>query len=160
MAARLTQEEIFLQYHDKIFFYILKKVQNHEVAEDLTSIVFLKVYEKYDSFDDTKSSISTWIYTIAGNSVIDYYRTNHITEEVPEEIEMDSRVEDSVLAEETLEELAAALLKLEERERDLIILHYYQNRTLRDIAQIMGMSYANVKIIHSKALKKMKGILS
>ena len=75
------------------------------------------------------------------------------------EVEEDAVTEDAfagILEEETLEELASALEKLPPRERDLIVLHYYHNLQLKEIAQIMGMSYSNCKVIHSKALARLR----
>lgn len=154
-----TQEEIFNEYHKKIENYVWGKVNDKHLAEDLTSVIFLKIYEKLDSFDQEKASISTWIYTIANNTVIDYFRTRKVYEEVPEEISDLSEVDEAVLREEQLEELADALLKIPERERDLLVLRYYHNLTLKEIAIKMGMSYANVKIVHGKALTHMREIL-
>ena len=54
--------------------------------------------------------------------------------------------------EETLNELADALEKLPQRERDLIILHYYTGLTLKEVAVKMSMSYSNTKLVHNKAL--------
>ena len=61
-----------------------------------------------------------------------------------------------LLNEEALEQLANALENLEECERDLLLLHYYKNKSLKEIARIMGMSYSNTRIIHKKALDRMK----
>ena len=155
----MTQEEIYLQYHDKIEFYIWGKVSDKYLAEDLTSVVFLKIYEKLANYDSSKASVSTWIYTIANNTVIDYFRTRKVSEELPEEIAQMSEIEDDYVKEEELTELAAALRKLPERERDLLILHYYDNLTLKEIALKMGMSYANVKIVHAKAISHLKELI-
>ena len=53
---------------------------------------------------------------------------------------------------EALDTLADALMSLKEKERDLIVLHYYENHTLKTVAEMMGMSYINAKVIHKKAL--------
>jgi len=58
--------------------------------------------------------------------------------------------------EELLENLAEALLILKEKERDLIVLHYYKGYTLKKIAEVMKMSYINAKVIHKKALARMR----
>ena len=58
-----------------------------------------------------------------------------------------------------LEQLAEALESLDERSRDLIILHYYDGLTLKEIADRMQMSYPNAKVIHKKALRSLKAVL-
>ena len=55
-----------------------------------------------------------------------------------------------------LDLLADALLRLKEKERDLIVLHYYSGHTLREVADMMGMSYINAKVIHKKALESLR----
>ena len=71
-------EDIYLSYHDKVSSYIRGKVDHHQDAEDLVSQVFEKVYGKLHTFDETKASQSTWIYTITRNTVTDYYRIEYI----------------------------------------------------------------------------------
>lgn len=145
-------EEIYKEYHEKVLHLIYGKINNYTLAEDLTSDVFVKVFSKLDTFDESKASISTWIYRIAQNTVIDYFRTRKVYSEVPEEIAEESNIDDELLNNETLDALADALSELPERDRDLIILHYYHNLTLKEAAERLGMSYSNAKLIHNKSL--------
>lgn len=145
-------EQIYLEYRDKICSYIRGKAENYHDAEDLTAQVFEKVYSKLDSFDETKASLSTWIYTIARNTVTDFYRTRRIYVEYDEAYELADPERDR----DILEELADALMTLKERERDLILLHYYKGLTLKEVADKMGMSYINAKVIHKKALAALR----
>ena len=55
--------------------------------------------------------------------------------------------------------LAQALLQLKEKERDLVILFYYKEMTLKKAAETMGMSYANAKVLHKKALTKLEMLM-
>ena len=156
----MTEEEIYIQYHDKIEYYIYRKVSDKYVAEDLTSVVFMKVYDKLSGYDSSKASVATWIYTIANNTVIDYYRTHKVFDEIPEEIANTDEIDENIINEEMLSELASALKKLPERERDLLVLRYFDNMTLRDISVKMGMSYANAKVVHAKAINRMRDYLN
>lgn len=63
---------------------------------------------------------------------------------------------EGLVLEEELERLSHVLEKLHERERDLIFLHYYKEYTLKQIAEMMGMSYGNAKVVHKKALKALE----
>lgn len=155
----INWEEVYVSYQDKVLAYLKNRMGDIQEAEDLQSEVFLKVLQKKDKFDPGKASVSTWIFTITHNTLIDYYRTRKVMQEVPETLAEDYSIDDGILQQERLEELAVALEKLEVRERDLIILRYYQENTLKYAAQMMGMSYANAKIVHKKALKKLQGIL-
>ena len=153
------KDEIYRSYYRKVYGYIKSKINNTQNAEDLATDVFMKVYAKIDSFDETKASLSTWIFTITRNTLTDYYRTRKVHDEIPETLPDGSSVEDSVCNEETLNALAQALGTLEERERDIIILRYYSGKTLKEIAEQLGISYAYVKVLQTKAMEKLKNFI-
>ncbi|MCQ2423943.1 MAG: sigma-70 family RNA polymerase sigma factor [Clostridia bacterium] len=156
MVTDTRKEEIYREYYKKVYGYILSKINNATNAEDLTADVFLKVFEKIDTFDETKASVSTWIYTITKNTLIDYYRTRRTFDEVPETEEDGSSVEDEVCNSEMLELLARGLEALDEREREIVVLRYSSGKTLREIAAQMGISYAYVKILQNKAFAHLR----
>lgn len=160
MESILTYEQVYRDYDRKVMGYIRPRINNPSDAEELHSAVFMKVFEKFSSFDQTKASISTWIYTIARNTLIDFFRTRKVMDELGDEDIVEEDAFQGILDEETLDELAAALEKLPQRERDLIILHYYNNMQLKEIAVKMHMSYSNCKLIHNKALMKLRQYLS
>ena len=156
MITDTQKEAIYRDYHGKVSGYIRSKINSPQDAEDITSDVFLKVYEKIDTFDESKSSLSTWIYTITRNTLTDYFRTRKVFAEIPETIEDDISVEDDIRNAEMLETLADALETLEERERDIIILRFYSGKTLRKISSQMSISYAYVKVLQNNAFAKIK----
>ncbi len=167
--AAVSIESIYTEYYKKVSYFVLKKVGDQMTAEDIVSDVFLKISANIDRFDPEKAAVSTWVYTIANNTVLDYYRTRKVYSEIPSEngesgalpeALVDSAPLDSALIkEDELNELADALVSIPERLRDIIILHYYQNMSLKECAFRMGMSYANIKILHKKALTELKGKL-
>lgn len=151
-----TGEKIYRDYHSKVFGYIRSKVNSVQDAEDIAADVFLKVYEKLESFDESKASLSTWIYTITRNTLTDYYRTRKVFDEIQELSEDDASTEDDVCKAETLELLTKALEALDERERDIVVFRYYFNKQLKDIASQMGISYAYVRVLHNRALQNLR----
>ena len=155
----MDKEKIYRDYHGKVFGYIRSKTNSLQDAEDLTADVFVKVFEKFDSFDEGKASLSTWIYTITKNTLTDFFRTGKVFAEIPENLEADSSVENDVCDAEMLEILANALESLEERERDIIILRFYSGKTLKEIVAQMGISYAYGKVLQNKAFEKMRRFL-
>ena len=153
---RQTIERIYEEYYPKILGYVRSKLSSQQEAEDVSSSVMLKVVKGFPSFDPEKASLATWIYTIARNALTDHYRGLHIHEELNEVVACAGDDFDVILQEERLEELAAALEKLPQRERDIIILHYYSGISLKEMSASKGMSYANMKIIHKKALSDLR----
>ena len=155
-------DEIYRTYRDKVFRYVCGKVQNQTDAEDLTAEIFLKALSSLDSFDEEKASLSTWIYTITHNTVCNFYRDR--LKRPLSLLEYDLSAEaDDVMAEienEILkEELAVALESLTEREQDIIVLYYYHDLPLRDIAIKMGISYTNAKFIKHQAIAKLRLVM-
>lgn len=152
-------EQIYSEYYPKVLQYIQNRSNGHMDSEDLAQNVFVKVYSKLDTFDPEKSSISTWIFNITRNTLIDYQRSMNFRQhdELSEFLADDSDdMLDNLILEEEQERLADALESLEVEERDLIILHYYSERSLLDIAEMMHRPYGQIKRLHAKALKKLK----
>ena len=71
---RLRSGELYDQYADRIYAYIYRRVGQAEVAEDLTGQVFMRMLEAIRTGQGWRSSFSGWLYRIAHNLVIDYYR--------------------------------------------------------------------------------------
>ncbi len=145
-------ETIYLQYYSKVMGYIHSRIRNRADAEDLCSDVFEKVQRKLPEFDPAKASVSTWIFTITRNTVIDYFRRTRPTEEPDENLASDEEIDEGLLTQETLSELAGALRKLPQEMQDIIVLMYYDGKPMTEIAMMMKLSYGAVKIRHQKAL--------
>lgn len=150
------KEQIYNLYYQKVKSYIRGKVPNAQDVEDLASDVFLKVYEKLDRFDDSKASLSTWIYTITRNTVIDHYRTQKKFTPLDESYPAEDNVDSALLQEEMLESLATQLEKLDKRAQKIVILRYFHGKTLKEIAQQMELSYSYVKVLHNQALNALR----
>ena len=155
-----VMEKIYLEYREKVFRYVRGKVRNLADAEDVTSEIFWRVLSSLDSYDEEKSTLSTWIYTITHNTVCNYYREQSKRALSIDENALCSDTDDGVVTEienEILKEnLAIALETLTEREQDIIVLYYYHEIPLRDIAIKMGITYSNAKFIKHQAISKLK----
>ena len=150
------QAELYAAWRDKVFSYIIGKVESREDAEDLCSQVFEKVYRALAGYDETKASLSTWIYTITRNTLTDYYRTLHVTEPISENIRAPDDVEEQYIKEETLTHLASLLKVMKQPERDVIILRYYKGYSLAYISKVTGWGYGAVKAAHRRALNMLR----
>lgn len=152
-------EQIYTEYYPKVLQYIQNHSNGHMDSEDIAQNVFVKVYAKLDTFDPQKSSISTWIFNIMRNTLIDHQRSMSFRQhdELSEFLADDSDdMLDRLVMEEEQERLADALEALTAEERDLIILHYYSEHTLLDVAEMMHRPYGQIKRLHVKALNKLR----
>ena len=123
----LEMERIYATYSGKVMGYLRARIQ-------------------------TKAAVGTWIFSITRNTLIDHYRKKRPTEELDENLKDDTELDESLLTNETLSELAAALLRLPEQLRDIVVLRYYDGKPLTEIAEMMGLSYGAVKLRHQNAL--------
>ena len=155
-----VMEKIYLEYKEKVFRYVRGRVRNLADAEDITSEIFFKVQTSLDSYDEAKATLSTWIYTITHNAVCNYYRDESKRALILYENALYSDSDDGMMAEienEILKEsLAKALETLTEREQDIIVLYYYHEIPLQEIAVKMGITYTNAKFIKHNAIAKLK----
>lgn len=149
-------DQIYAAYSGKVMGYIMARVQQRADAEDLCADVFEKIYRKLGEFDPGKASLSTWIFSIARNTVIDHYRKTKPTEDLDENLSDDTEVDASLTEQETLSELAAALNQLPQELRDIVVLLYYDRKPMTEIAELMHLSYGAVKLRHQKALTLLK----
>lgn len=160
----MDKDDIYKEYHDKVMRYILGKNISPFDAEDICQSVFIKIMNNLDSFDYTKSSISTWIYTITQNTVYTHYRTTSRAQkrfffggdELSDDIGFVDTSFDNILNDESLDELAQALETLDDRSRNLIIYMYYDGMTMKAASEKLHISYANAKIIIKKAFVELR----
>ena len=153
---------IYTQYRDKVFGFVRSKIYNQTEVEDIVQTVFLKVYSNLDKYDEIKASFSTWIYIITRNTVYDYLkekRDHPVIELIENTVYSAEEPDDSLLNQEALEELARALQKLPQNQRDIIILIYYKNLDRRKVAEMFGMTYGQVRYLHDKAMKRLGKLL-
>lgn len=159
VELKRRQERIYIEFKDRVSRYVRGKISNIHDAEDIVSDVFVKVFNGLAGYDESKSSLSTWIYTITRNAVTDYFRAAKRFREIPEELCAEDDTEVILLNGEMLNCLADALLQLDERSRDIIVLHYYSGKSLKETAAAMGISYSYIKLLHTNALKALRIII-
>lgn len=161
MNEQLDKENLYSSFYPKVERYVKSRVKNAGDTEDIISDIFEKALRAFDSYDSKKASLSTWMYTITRNTVLDYYRRHGRVvpfSEITGEIEQDVSA-DGLIKEEELGELAGALAQLPQRQQDIIILRFYCEIPQKEIAERMNISYANVRYLQFTALRSLKKIL-
>jgi RNA polymerase sigma-70 factor, ECF subfamily len=152
--------EVYDEYHQKIYRYIFFKVPSSEIAEDLTGQVFLKFWEHIRVAEKKVENLQAFLYSIAHNLVIDYYRTRKqdvdisAMSEAADESHEDiiSQVEDSG----DLEKVRQGLVKLSDEYNEIITLHYVEDYSIKEIAHLLGKTENNIRVTLHRALKSLR----
>jgi RNA polymerase sigma-70 factor, ECF subfamily len=162
---------IFDLYHDAIFGYVLKRVGNVPASQDITAETFFKAMDRLWQFRWKNISISSWLYRIATNEVNQYFRKNknrHRSLDTLMEEEGFEPRDDADLFEEILEqerELARAdewrevrrhIEELPEKYQEVLVLKYFENKKIAEVAEILGKKEGTVKSLLSRAIARLK----
>lgn len=154
-------EQLVQNNRSALFGYIHRHVANREDAEDLLQDNFLSCCRHKDDFDPARCSETAWLYVIAKNRLKQYYRDQKPVSSLEELAENGQELPDwsSKEAAEVMEcrDLAAKLLlTLDERSRTVLILRYFKELDAQQIAQRMGLTPGNVRVIQSRAMDKLR----
>lgn len=153
-------EVFYEENYSKVLFYLVKKMPNRDDAEDLAGEVFLYCYSHYDDFDPIKSSITTWLFLIVNSRLKNYYRDRRERVDIGEMenylFEEADEMDKAVYLEQLREKIAACLDKLPERQREIIILRYFKEMDYAAIADRLGMTAGNVRVVLSRTLDKLE----
>jgi len=156
--------DLYNLYVRKIYEFVYFKTHHKQISEDLTSEIFLKALENFKKYSAKKGKFSSWIYGIARNTVIDYYRTKKYEYDIADAWDLSAKDDVGLDIEnkERIEKVRRFLNKLTSEQRDIIILRIWSDLPYREIAEIMGKTEANCKMIFSRALAKVRqgGILA
>lgn len=149
-------EILYERFFDQIFGFTVKRVGTHAIAEDLVSIIFLKAFTSRRRF--SKGSFKAWLYCIANNTIIDYYRTHKPTTEFDPETHVvpDSSLPTSdVLDRQALRTaMEHVLAKLDTRSQSVLHLKFFAELSNEEIACSLKISTNNVGVLVHRALQK------
>ena len=151
--------KIYELWVNSLYRFVYLKTKDEDVAEDLTAEVFLKAWKGLKTFVPRKDvKFSTWLFSIARNSVIDYYRVTKQTlslDDLPEIPEMIESID--LYPEQT--KLQDALKHLKPEYRIILELRYIQDIPISKIAQKLKKKEGNIRTLTNRALKKLKEIV-
>jgi RNA polymerase sigma-70 factor, ECF subfamily len=155
--------ESFVRAYDdevwNVFGFFAYRLNSRADAEDLTQQTFERALRAWDRYDASRASVGTWLTSIARNLLIDHYRVDRSARQEPLDERTTERAGTAGSAELELDlaaDLAAALDGLSERERELVALRFGAEMNGPEIAEVTGLSLANVHQILSRALRRMR----
>lgn len=158
---RATFTGLYEEYMPKVFRYINGKVNNMPIAEDLTSTTFEKALINFDKYSKDRASFSTWVFSIARNTVIDFYRVEgrkKLTslEEGAEFVSKDLSPEEELDKKEEIQRLQRCLSQLSDEEQEIVHLKFQGELNNRQIAKTLGLTESNAGTKLYRAVRKLR----
>ena len=152
------------KYQERTYWHIRKMLIIHEDADDVCQEVFIKVFKKLNTFQES-SNLFTWIYRIATNESLNFLRkkkTKFFLPIVDYENKLISKISNSDLIDgDKVElELQKAILTLPEKQRVVFNLKYFEELDYKQISEITGTSVGGLKASYHHAVNKIKNQIS
>jgi RNA polymerase sigma-70 factor (ECF subfamily) len=155
---------LYDKYQPSIFRFIFLKVSQREEAEDLTHQVFLSAWQNIEAFQDQGLPLSSWLYKIARNKVIDHYRTRKPV------ISLDNTPDEklAIATESSLREIEnrmeiegvyKALKQLPTDYQEIIVMRFVEGLSPKEVSEITGRNHGAVRVLQFRALRQLKKIL-
>jgi len=165
MTNEAVLEQMMRQYGEKILQLVYLIVKDRSMAEDITQEVFLKAFRSLHTFR-AESNMKTWLYRIAINESKKYLRSwsfrrifSTFQKEELSERQDDEQVEQTVIGNWTKEQITERIMDMSPQYRQVIVLHYYEDLRIKEIAQVMDVSEQVVRAKLSRARKQFKSLL-
>ena len=173
-SDKIWFEKIYYHYLLKIYNFFYFKTMDEQISEDLTSEVFLKIYKNLQDKEFNSKSFNVWIYKIASNQLIDYFRKiktdrerTFLTDWNEQDniqdsslLENDFFIKNSMLMKKELgfenHKLVEAMCKLTTLQKNIVILIFVMDFDYKTIANILGKSQSTIRGILFRAINILK----
>ena len=158
---RQAMQLLFIRHNVRIFRFVLGKVKDRTVAEDVVSDTFFEVWRNSHRFE-ARASVSTWLLAIARNKAISALRGRRAHAEIDDYLTIEDQADSPYLTEETRSRnagLRECISMLSPHHREVLDLVYYQEKPIETVASIVGIPLNTVKTRMFYARKQLSVLL-
>ena len=159
MDGRLIAE-LYDKYREEILLYVYSLCHSMEAAEDITQEVFVKAIL---ALSDQHENFRAWLYMVARNLTYNHSRKNVNKAKAVEELKhgptAEPDISEKVVMKEQYKELYEAIGKLNENYREILIMQYFGNMQLKEVAEVLGITHGNARILAHRARSKLKELM-
>jgi len=156
-------EPLYNKYYEQIFRYIYQRMDDKEMAHDITSQVFLKAMNNIQKYEYRGVPFASWLYRIAKSELYQSFRDEKATRTVNVDTvnlsEMIDEMEEN-FSEESRTALLNAIKELAEDEVQMIELRYFEKRSFKEIGDILEITENNAKVKAHRVIQKMKKLFN
>lgn len=159
-----AQTQLINLFWVDVFSFVMNKVKDENDADELTVSVFSKVLNKLDLFDPN-FQFKTWILTIAQNTVIDFWRKKSRDNEDSKDDLQDVKnefarsPEELLISEEDQQKIIKIIETMDAKNQDIIRLRFFDEKSIKEIAEELNLSVANTKVRIMRAKKILAELL-
>ncbi|MDD7362834.1 MAG: sigma-70 family RNA polymerase sigma factor [Peptoniphilus sp.] len=160
-AEALAFETVYEQYFTRVFKFVSYRLSDRDAAQDVTSDIFQKVYLNLASYDEDLGSFDVWIFTIARNTLNDYYRRRSKRRWIPlfklnDSLPSSEDVGEHIEREEERAHLHSLVQQLKPRDRMILSYKFGAELSNGAIAELMDLEPGHVAVIVHRLLKQLK----
>lgn len=162
VAHEDSANKLVKKYYKEIFAFIYKQILDEHLALDLTQEIFIRMLQSIANFDSNKASFRTWLYRIASNHCIDYFRSKSFhagqqtiyVEEV--ELECEGDIVEKIMIKEDLKRVNELLFQYDPHSQQILRYKLFLELTFQEIAGLLDLSESTVKTKYYALLKKLR----
>lgn len=164
-ANREAANELVSKYYREIYAYVYKQTLDKELSMDLTQDVFISMLQSIGSYNGGKAAFRTWLYKIATNKLVDYYRSRYYKfRSIAVSIE-DYELHDAedfticIQNKQEAQRIMNIINGVDSCYQSILRLKVYAEYTFLEISRMLGISEATVKTRYYSVIKKVKRVL-
>lgn len=156
--------QLYDKYFDQIFRYVSRRVNDYDTVQDLVSQTFYDAFAHLKDFEWRGFPFSSWLYKIAHNNVLKWYREQSKghkvgLEEIAEIADKTVDHQEAMVHQDLKEHMEKVMSQLEVEEREIVRLKYFEEVSNIEIAEIMGLSPNHIGVKIYRILRKLKQLL-
>ncbi|MBI2600195.1 sigma-70 family RNA polymerase sigma factor [Candidatus Daviesbacteria bacterium] len=154
--------QIYDLFVDKVYKFNYFRVGSKEEAEDLTEQVFLKAFENLSTFQYQGAPFEAWLFRIARNNLIDYYRAHKFAIPLEEagQLEDEQKSPEEIVSDNYTKQLVLESIRQPpDSYREIIILKYIEDRDNKEISIMLNKPEDHIRVLQSRALKALRKVV-
>ena len=150
--------EIYQQYANSVYRFLLSKTRNEDIAEELTQETFYQAIRSINKFDGS-CKLSTWLFGIAKNQYFNYSRKNPILQDVSEyeeKLKSNENVDEKIISSFERVDMIRALHECKEPYREVLYQRLFGNLSFREIGDVLGKSENWARVTYYRGKEQLK----